>query len=173
MGIGVTLLKLLNHCFPQQRHPFNLRNAGEETYSEWQYEMGEKTIAVYSEKYSKEDMFKGKTVLDMGCGAAGKTLYYASLGAKKIVGTDAVEEYKSEAEKMAKNLGLESVFSFVRADAAHLPFDDEAFDTIIMNDFMEHVSEPKAILAEAFRLLKRGGKFIQTFRHTSIRLVRI
>lgn len=86
MSFGVTAIKLTNHLFPKQVHPFNLRNNGEKTYAEWQYEKGERTIAFFLKQFSTDEMFKDKTVLDMGCGAGGKSLYYASLGAKKVGG---------------------------------------------------------------------------------------
>ena len=108
-------------------------------------------------------MFRGKTVLDMGCGAGGKSLYYASLGAKKVVGTDIVASYRAEAEQLARQLGYRGVFSFVAGDACHLPLPDGTFDTIIMNDFMEHVSRPQAALLEAMRLLAPGGRIYLNF----------
>ena len=45
---------------------------------------------------------EGKTVLDIGCGAAGKSLYYASMGANKVYGVDVVAHYKEESEKLAE-----------------------------------------------------------------------
>ena len=41
-------------------------------------------------------MFKDKTVADIGCGAAGKSLYYASLGAKKVLGVEILAKYEAE-----------------------------------------------------------------------------
>ena len=38
----------------------------------------------------------GRDVLDLGCGAGGKSLYYASLGAKMVVGVDIVSDYENE-----------------------------------------------------------------------------
>ena len=40
------------------------------------------------------------------------------------------------------------------ASAFELPFPDNSFDTIIMNDFMEHVSDPARTLKEALRLIR-------------------
>ena len=83
MRLSSKILKSINPLFPKQVHPFNLQNEGNKTYAEWQFEKGANTIAFYTQKYTPEEMFKDKYVLDMGCGAGGKSLYYASLGAKK------------------------------------------------------------------------------------------
>ncbi len=157
------LLLKLNKLFKVPVHPFNLQSEGKKAYSMWQYEKGEETIKFYLPFSSKEEMFLDKTVLDIGCGAAGKSLYYASLGAKKVHGVDVVSRYKEESESLANALGLSDKFSFHLGDAANLDFPDNYFDTIIMNDSMEHVSEPSKVLAECKRVLKDGGRLFINF----------
>ncbi|MEG1538013.1 MAG: class I SAM-dependent methyltransferase, partial [Clostridiales bacterium] len=163
MSISTYLIKGLNHIFPQVVHPFNLQNSGEQTYAEWQFAKGEDTIRLFLLQYSQEEMFLDKNVLDMGCGAAGKSLYYLKCGAKKVTGVDIVEHYRDEALALAEKLGLTDRFSFVVASAFALPFANQSFDTIIMNDFMEHVSNPTAALQEALRLLTPGGRIFINF----------
>ncbi len=159
----VALLKAWNKCFKPVVHPFNLNNDGIKTYSMWQYEKGEETIKFYLEHHSTEEMFLEKDVLDIGCGAGGKSLYYASCGAKMVTGVDIVPKYQEDSKKLAEALQLEDRFRFVLADAAKLPFPDESFDTVIMNDAMEHVAEPEAVLLEVLRVLKKGGKLYINF----------
>ncbi|MGN0986092.1 MAG: class I SAM-dependent methyltransferase [Candidatus Enterenecus sp.] len=157
------LLLALNRLFPLPVHPFNLQNEGKQSYAMWQYERGGDTIAFYRERYSTDEMFRDKTVLDVGCGAAGKTMYYASLGAASIVGMDIVEHYREEAEALARELGYADRFRFVAGDAADTGFPDCTFDTVIMNDAMEHVSRPDLVLAEVRRILKPGGRLYVNF----------
>lgn len=157
------MLLLLNKLFKKPIHPFNMQNEGIMTYGQWQFEKGANTIAFYTKKYNQKEMFQGKRVLDIGCGAAGKTLYYASLGAKKVTGIDVVEYYKQDALALAKEKGLEERFEFVCGDAANLPFDDQSFDTIIMNDAMEHVNEPEKVLEECLRVLAPQGRVYINF----------
>lgn len=163
MKPSVSVLTWLNRCFPQQKHPFNMENDGSKTYAQWQYEKGRDTIAFYLERYAAEEMFCGKTVLDMGCGAAGKSLYYASLGAKQVTGVDVVPSYQEEAEALAKQLGFADRFTFLLGDAACLPLPDGSIDTILMNDFMEHVAQPEKALAEAMRVLTEKGRIYINF----------
>lgn len=161
--IGEKILKTINPLFPKPVHPFNLQNNDEKTYAEWQYEKGINTIQFYLEKYTTDEMFRGKRVLDFGCGAGGKSIYYASLGADEVVGVDIVPSYEEESKKLAEKLGYEDKFTFMLADATNLPFENCSFDTIIMNDFMEHVSKPEAAICEALRILKPGGRIYTNF----------
>ncbi len=161
--IRTKILMALNKCFKAPVHPFNLQNDGVKTYAMWQYEKGADTIKFYRKKYGTDEMFKGKTVADIGCGAAGKSLYYASEGAGKVYGVEILSKYENEALKLASVLGLSDKFEFICADAASLPFDEGSIDTIIMNDAMEHVDEPEKVISECLRVLKRGGRLYVNF----------
>lgn len=163
MAISTAIIKCTNRIFPKVVHPFNLQNEGSETYAQWQYRKGRDTIQFFLEARTADEMFKDKQVLDMGCGAAGKSLYYCSLGAEKVTGVEIVGHYEAEANALAKELGYEDKFEFVCASAFELPFPDSSFDTIIMNDFMEHVSDPKRTLKEALRLIKPTGAIYINF----------
>lgn len=144
-------------------HPFNLANEKNIPYSRWQYEKGIDTIKLYLDFTDIDTMFKDKDVLDIGCGAAGKSLYYASCGAKKVTGIEIVERYKTEALDLARDLNLEDKFEFVGGDASAMPFEDNTFDTVIMNDAMEHVDDPVGVLEEVRRVLKVGGRLYVNF----------
>ncbi len=163
MRPSVSILLALNKLFPLPVHPFNLQNEGKKTYAQWQYEKGADTIKFYNEVVSPADMFEGKTVLDIGCGAAGKSLYYASLGAEKVYGIDIVEAYAAQSAALAEEKGLADRFEFRLCDAGDTGFPDDFFDTIIMNDSMEHVAEPERVLRECWRVLKKGGRLFVNF----------
>ena len=70
----MSFLIKINKLFKPVVHPFNLNNDGVKTYAMWQFEKGEDTIKNYLGFSDKKDMFEGKTVLDIGCGAGGKSL---------------------------------------------------------------------------------------------------
>ncbi len=157
------VLMAVNKCFKAPVHPFNLQREGVKSYAEWQYEKGTDTIKFYLKKYTKDEMFKDKVIADIGCGAGGKTLYYAANGAKKVYGVEILGKYEKEANALADKLGLADKFEFVCADAAKLPFDDDSIDTMIMNDAMEHVDEPEKVICECLRVLKKGGRLYVNF----------
>lgn len=160
---GVRLLLALNKRFKPVEHPFNMANDGKMTYAEWQFQRGGDTVACFAPKYKSYEMFEGKRVLDMGCGAGGKSLYYVSMGAERVVGVDTVHRYEREATDFAKRLGYFSKFLFLCASADNLPYPDGVFDTVIMNDFIEHASDPAAVLREAYRLIAPGGRIFINF----------
>lgn len=163
MSFGVKLLKAMNKLFPAVEHPFNLQNEGKMTYAEWQYKWGDKTVECFAPEFTPKDIFEGKSVLDMGCGASGKSLYYISIGAKNVTGIDIVPHYKEEAEAFARKLGFEDRFTFILGDALNIPSADGSFDVVIMNDFMEHIYDPEGAVKEALRVLKTGGRLYINF----------
>lgn len=163
MSVASRLLCQVNKFFPLPVHPFNLANDGKMSYTEWQFVKGDQTIQFFLPYHTQEQMFRDKTVLDIGCGGGGKTCYYATFGPRKMIGIDVVEHYAEEGNAFAREKRLSDILSFQTADAAQMPFADESFDTIIMNDAMEHVDQPEKTLEECFRVLKPGGHIYINF----------
>lgn len=50
----------------------------------------------------------------------------------------------------------------VVADAANMPFQDSVFDYVICSEVLEHVPDPRRVLAEIHRVLRPGGKLLAT-----------
>lgn len=163
MTLASTILCQVNRFFPLPVHPFNLANVGKMSYTEWQFQKGQQTIQFFLPYRTQEQMFTDKTVLDIGCGGGGKTCYYATFRPKKIIGIDIVPHYAEEGNAFAREKGLSDIAEFMTGDASRMPFEDATFDTIIMNDAMEHVDQPEKTLAECFRVLKPGGHLYINF----------
>jgi SAM-dependent methyltransferase len=47
-------------------------------------------------------------------------------------------------------------------DLTKIPVENERFDFVVFNQVLEHLPEPKCVLVELSRVLKRGGKIICT-----------
>ncbi|MBR5730648.1 MAG: class I SAM-dependent methyltransferase, partial [Firmicutes bacterium] len=168
-----TLLKL-NRLFKLPEHPFNTQAAGGTTYAEWEYERAEGGLSLFAPWFAPGDILFRKDVLDLGCGAGGKSVWYAEKYGARVTGIDREERYAEEAEAFARRLGAAEgdVFSrmpgagsfrFVCADAADTGLPAESFDSIIMSDAFEHLADPEAVLIECGRLLKPGGRIFISF----------
>lgn len=58
--------------------------------------------------------------------------------------------------------GLYGTRPDVFGDAAHLPFADQTFDTLLLMEVIEHLPSPELALAEAHRVLRKGGRLLVT-----------
>lgn len=152
----------LNKLFPLPVHPFNTQAEGKMSYARWQFEKGEETLRSYHGFADTKTIVGGKNVLDVGCGAGGKSLYYVTQGAHSVTGIDILPQYAEESAALAKELGING-FTFYCKDAAKTDFANDSFDTIIMNDSMEHVGDPAGVLAEMARVLAPGGRLYINF----------
>ncbi len=97
-------------------------------------------------------------VLDVGCGGGFLSNALALTG-HQVTGVDASETSLAVA---ARHDSTRTV-RYVLADARRLPFPDASFDVVCAMDFLEHIDEPAAAIAEAARVLAPGGVF---FFHT-------
>lgn len=156
----------VNKLFPEIPHPFNMRTAGTKSYPEWEFERGADTLKNYMRADCAKDesfILSGLKILDIGAGAAGKSVYYLTHGAAHVTAIDILPDYKDEAEAFAKRLGVGEKFTYAVGDAAKLPFEDASFDAVIMNDAFEHVREPEKVLCEIGRVLRDKGRVYINF----------
>jgi ubiquinone/menaquinone biosynthesis C-methylase UbiE len=91
-------------------------------------------------------------VLDVGCGTGTITQKIALLPAvSEAVGIDPCPGFVERARRRAPRLRFEV------ADGRALPFPDHAFDGVVLATTLCHVPDPGRALAEAHRVLRRGG----------------
>jgi SAM-dependent methyltransferase len=86
--------------------------------------------------------FAGQRILDLGCATGDYCLELGKLG-YECVGADINATYVAAARKK----GVDAVVSRER-----LPFADNAFDTVILFEVLEHVPDPEGVLREAKRV---------------------
>lgn len=104
----------------------------------------------------KEISWKGKTVLDAGCGT-GELLYLISKkGAKQVLGID----YSKEAIDVAQETYHEKNLSFECTDISEIK--GKKFDVITTLGTLEHVDDPLAVLRKLKSLLAPHGSLIVT-----------
>lgn len=101
----------------------------------------------------------GARVLDVGCGAGIDALVAAGhVGPTgSVVGLEFSPEMCARAQANAAAAGAANV-SFLQGGAEHLPFADGSFDLLLSNGVYNLVLRKRQALAEAFRVLKPGGR---------------
>lgn len=101
----------------------------------------------------------GETVLDLGSGAGLDCLLAAQeVGPEgKVIGIDFTPVMIERAEKNAAELGLDNV-SFRLGDIESLPVDDASVDVVISNCVINLAPDKDTVFAEAFRVLRSGGR---------------
>lgn len=99
--------------------------------------------------------WKGKEVLDAGCGTGEMPYLIAQKGAKRVVGIDYASSAIKEAEK---NYHLPNL-SFLCADLQKVK---GTFDIIVSLGTIEHIDDPLTALRRLKKLLKPGGSLVVT-----------
>lgn len=105
------------------------------------------------------EVLPGKTVLDLGSGPGMDSLLAARrLGPTgKIVGVDLCPEMVEKARRNAVLLGLHNV-EFAQAGIEKLTLPDACVDLVISNGVLNLCPDKPAVLKEAFRVLRPGGR---------------
>lgn len=96
---------------------------------------------------------KGKVVLEIGC-SDGTAAERYSASFKKYVGID-ISDVGIE---LAKSRRLKNA-DFICTDAHKLPFENQAFDVVVVTALLHHLDIPTA-LEEIHRVLRVGGVFL-------------
>jgi len=116
-----------------------------ETYEERWYK-GDSYKEKWTEEYLKElEKYKGRKILDVGCGTGLQTQ------AMNALGVDISQGMLNEAEK-------KGVKTF-KAKSSELPFSDNSFDMVVSFNLLEHLLEEERIktVKEFARVTKSGG----------------
>jgi len=101
-------------------------------------------------------------VLDMagGTGDIAQRILDASVGYAEVTVSDINEDMLRVGEERAKRWRFGTRAKFVAANAEELPFDDESFDAYTIAFGIRNVPRIDKALAEAHRVLKRGGRIL-------------
>jgi demethylmenaquinone methyltransferase/2-methoxy-6-polyprenyl-1,4-benzoquinol methylase len=95
----------------------------------------------------------GERILDIAAGTGTSSVALSRTGAR-VVAVDFSPGMIAEGRR--KHSSIE----FVEADAQKLPFGDNEFDAVTISFGLRNVNDPKAALAEMYRVLKPGGRLV-------------
>lgn len=98
---------------------------------------------------------EGQRVLDLACGP-GYVAAAAALRGAEVVALDISAAMVEEARRRHPKLDVR------QSAAERIDFPDESFDRVLMSFGILHVADPPAVLREARRLLRPGGRFAFT-----------
>ncbi|MGD1090929.1 MAG: arsenite methyltransferase [Bryobacteraceae bacterium] len=102
----------------------------------------------------------GETILDLGSGGGIDVL----LSAKRVgptgkaFGLDMTDEMLALARENQRKAGAQNV-EFLKGEIENIPLPDNSVDVIISNCVINLSGDKDRVLAEAFRVLKPGGRF--------------
>jgi arsenite methyltransferase len=106
------------------------------------------------------ELHAGEVVLDLGSGGGIDVL----LSAKRVgptgkaYGLDMTDEMMALARDNQRKAGVANV-EFLKGEIEHIPLPDASVDVIISNCVINLSADKDRVLAEAFRVLKPGGRF--------------
>ena len=101
----------------------------------------------------------GETVLDLGSGGGIDVLLSARrVGPRgKAYGLDMTDEMLALARENQRQAGVENV-EFLKGEIERVPLPDASVDVVISNCVINLSADKRRVLAEAFRVLKPGGR---------------
>lgn len=100
--------------------------------------------------------YKGKKVLELGCGAGYDAYEFCQNGAN-YTGIDITPENPDRVRLHLKHFGFEP--RVMVGDAESLTFDDESFDVVYSNGVLHHTPSIEDSFSEASRVLRKEGDF--------------
>jgi SAM-dependent methyltransferase len=103
------------------------------------------------------DGCRGRSVLDVGCGAGVDLARFAKGGAQ-VTGVDIAPAAVELARANFSQQGLRGRFEV--ANGEQLPFADNHFDLVFAHGVVQYTSHPRQLVLECRRVLKPGGQAI-------------
>jgi ubiquinone/menaquinone biosynthesis C-methylase UbiE len=104
------------------------------------------------------DPAPGTRVVEIGCGTGAISRMIAAWpGVAEVVGMDPSPILIDRARDLGRDVANAS---FHEADGARLPLPESSFDVAVLHRVLSHAPQPETLLAEAFRVLRSGGRLV-------------
>jgi ubiquinone/menaquinone biosynthesis C-methylase UbiE len=112
----------------------------------------------------------GMQVADFCAGLAGPARYLAHAYGATVTCIELNPGRAPGAADLTRRVGLDRQVRIVRGDVTRTPLADDTMDAVISQEALLHVPDKRAALAEAYRVLKKGGRlaFTDWIEHHSL-----
>jgi SAM-dependent methyltransferase len=98
-------------------------------------------------------------VLDIGAGLAGAARMLAAAPGCRVDCIELSADYCAGAVLLNRLTGLDDRIAVHKASALDLPFPDDSFDAVWMQNVGMNIADKRKLYAEVYRVLKPGGRF--------------
>lgn len=112
----------------------------------------------YRELFTPFVSFKDKTVLELGCNRGYLLHSFLQHENFTAIGADLVSYYLKDARR-----DYGDIIQFIETTPTTIPLPANSVDIVFTIDTVEHLSQPKEIFMEVFRVLKPGGQCLVHF----------
>lgn len=132
---------------------------------QWTYEQKREfryKLQDYMQRQFQFDQWRGKKVLEIGCGSGIDAVEFARNGAI-VTPTDLTQNAVDLTNKLFVEVGIKPCA--LKVDACRLPFEDESYDCVYSFGVLHHVMDIDFALSEIRRVLKPNGKFMGMVYH--------
>ncbi len=92
------------------------------------------------------------SILEIGCGPAGISTYIDSNFKHAI---DPLNDFFESIESFQKQRDTRT--KYLKAKGENLPYEQETFDLVIMDNVLDHCEDPQKVMNETFRVMKMGS----------------
>jgi sarcosine/dimethylglycine N-methyltransferase len=105
---------------------------------------------------------KGTLVVDFCAGLGGPARYLAYRYGADVTGIELTPARVKGAEDLTRRVGLQNSVRVIEGNVLQVPLPDFSVDVVISQEALLHVPDKERALAEAFRILKPGGRIAFT-----------
>jgi sarcosine/dimethylglycine N-methyltransferase len=105
---------------------------------------------------------KGSRIVDFCAGLGGPARYMAHRYGADVTGIELTPARVKGAEELTRRVGLQNNVRVIEGNVMQVPFPDASIDVVVSQEALLHVPDKERTLAEAYRILKPGGRLAFT-----------
>lgn len=105
---------------------------------------------------------EGTRVVDFCAGLGGPARYFADRYGAEVIGIELTPARVKGAEDLTRRVGLHDRVRVIGGNVMQVPLADASADVVISQEALLHVPDKACALAEAWRILKPGGRLVFT-----------